>query len=125
MKLKALTLITISIFVLFAACKKKADDNPDPGVTTEVPKIVSLTSDKDEIVFGGEDVAIITCDASGGSIEYTWEVDLGDIFPLNEDGSQVRFTGSECCLGEKFIKCTAQNDKGSVTDTIVINILLP
>jgi len=124
MKTRTLVLI-VPMILLLVACSKTTDDNPEPGITTEEPKIVSLTSDKSEIMFGGEDVATITCDATGGSIEYTWEVDLGDIFPLNESGSQVRFTGSECCLGEKFIKCTAQNDKGSVTDTIVINILLP
>jgi len=124
MKLRAL-LLFIPILILIAGCSKKEDNNPDPGVTTTQPKIESLTADKTEILYGGEVPAIITCVATGGNIEYIWDVDLGDIFPLNDEGSQVRFTGSECCLGNKYIKCTAQNDKGSVTDTIVINIIFP
>ena len=60
-----------------------------------------------------------------GNLEYTWEVDLGDIFPLKSDNSQVRFSGSPCCIGKKLIKCTVTNDKGSDTKNIEIFILEP
>jgi len=123
MKLKTIAALIVPIIITFIACNK--DKNPEPEATTVLPKIVSLTADKYDIQYGGGDPATINCEATGGSIEFVWEVDLGDIFPLNEDGSQVRFTGSECCLGNKYIKCTAKNDKGSVTDTIVINIYIP
>ena len=115
--------IAILIGFLFAGCDK--NETAEPADLTTAPKIISLTADKYEIEVGGEDPAVITCEASGGNIEFIWEVDLGDIFPMNNDGSIVRFTGSECCLGEKIIKCTAKNDKGEVTETIIIDIFIP
>ncbi len=111
----------IPIIALFALLSVACEEEPIEA-DTEVPVIESITADKTTINYGGQDPAIITCNATGGSLSYLWEVDLGDIFPLNEDGSQVRFTRSECCLGEKYVKCTVENDKGSVTDTIVITI---
>lgn len=114
--------LCLCIIILSAGCKKNA---PAPDATTTFPQILSLTADKDSIKVGGTEPAILTCISSGGNISYTWEVDLGDIFPLTDDGSQVRFTGSECCLGEKYIKCTVSNDKGSVMDTVIVYIYIP
>lgn len=105
------------------SCKK--EETTTPSATTTTPEIISLTSDKSTIKYGGEEPAIITCEASGGNCQYIWEVDLGDIFVVNEDGSQVRFTGSECCIGDKIIKCTVKNDKGEVTETVTVNIFIP
>lgn len=114
-------LMVATIFTI--SCKKQ--ETTTPSVTSTTPEIISLTSDKSTIKFGGEEPAIITCEASGGNCQYIWEVDLGDIFVLNEDGSQVRFTGSECCIGDKIIKCTVKNDKGEVTETVTVNIFIP
>ena len=122
MRLIFLSLLFIAI-IGTTGCKKETE--PESGIETSVPVIVSLSSDKDIIEFGGADPAIITCETTGGEISYEWEVDLGDIFVLNEDGSQVRFTGSECCIGEKVIKCTASNDKGSISETVIIFIESP
>lgn len=120
---KHLLPLLLVLAIILGSCQKSENDSPVD--TTTAPKILNLTADKYEIKVGGDDPAVITCEATGGNIEYVWEVDLGDIFPLNETGSQVRFTGSECCLGEKIIKCTAKNDKGEVTETIIINIYIP
>jgi hypothetical protein len=122
MQTRLLTIVFL-IGILFTGCEK--NETAEPADLTSAPKIMSLSADKYDIEVGGEDPAIITCEASGGNIEYVWEVDLGDIFPMNNDGSVVRFTGSECCLGKKIIKCTAKNDKGEVTETISINIFIP
>ncbi len=116
--MKQTVLILALILIVFSSCKK--DKNPEVG--TSAPVIENLFADKIEIQTGGGDPAIITCIASGGGLEYLWEVDLGDIFPLNSEGSQVRFTGSPCCIGEKILTCTVSNDKGSATKTIAINI---
>lgn len=107
------------------SCKKESDAPQDNSTVTTAPKIVSLSADKYEIVVGGEEPAIIECDATGGNLNYKWEVDLGDIFPLNESGSIVRFTGSECCVGDKFITCTVSNDKGETSQVITIHIFIP
>jgi hypothetical protein len=113
---------TLSL-ILISGCKKSG--SPDPNANTTFPRFLSLVSDKDSIKVGGTEPAILTCIAEGGNISYVWEVDLGDLFPLNEDGSVVRFTGSECCLGKKFIKCTIANDKGSCMDTVIVTIYIP
>lgn len=117
-----LTLVVLIIMatIFTSACKKTEDT--EPTVETSVPEIVSLTSDKVEIKFGGETATLI-CDATGGDMSYLWEVDLGDIFTINDDGSQVTFTGSACCIGEKIITCTASNDKGSVSQTVNVIIV--
>lgn len=111
--MKYIILTCIVFAVAFSSCKKD-----DENANTTNPVIESLTTDKNHIQSGGNDPAILTCVANGGSLEYLWEVDLGDIFPLNDEGSKVRFTGSECCLGEKTIKCTVSNNKGSIMDTV-------
>lgn len=123
MKINVIVVLIAFTVISLAGCTKK--NNPAPDASTTFPQFLSLTADKDSIKVGGADPAILTCVATGGNISYTWEVDLGDIFPLNEEGSQVRFTGSECCLGEKYIKCTIANDKGSVMDTVIVYIFIP
>ncbi|HSG67381.1 MAG TPA: hypothetical protein VK994_01645 [Bacteroidales bacterium] len=120
-----LIIFMLAIMLAGMACKKDNDTSQDNGVVTTVPKISSLSADKYEIKVGGEEPAIIECMATGGNLSYVWEVDLGDIFPLNESGSQVRFTGSECCLGDKLITCTVSNDKGEVSETVTIHIYIP
>ena len=114
----------IAIILISISCKKDTE-TVDPGVVTTTPKIISLTADKYEIKVGGEEPCTIDCEATGGNLSYVWEVDLGDIFPLNESGSQVRFTGSECCVGDKFITCTVSNDKGEAYESITIHIFIP
>ncbi len=115
------------IFLISIACIscKKDSITPDPGVVATFPEIVELTSDKAEIRVGGDDPCILTCEATGGNLSYIWEVDLGDIFAINETGSQVRFTGSECCVGDKLISCTVSNEMGSVTETVTVHIYIP
>ena len=124
MKAKILISLLIIMFI-GVSCKKESDAPQDNSTVTTAPKIVSLSADKYEIVVGGEEPAIIECDATGGNLNYKWEVDLGDIFPLNESGSIVRFTGSECCVGDKFITCTVSNDKGETSQVITIHIFIP
>ena len=111
------------IFLLFIiGCS--TNNNPVNNNTEQtVPVILSISAVKTQILYGGQDPAIITCNATGGNLKYVWEVDLGDIIPMNSDHSKVSFTGAACCVGEKIIKCTVSNDKGSDTKTIVITIL--
>ena len=112
------------IFVLSSyGCKK--DSPVSSGVATSAPQIVSLTATKDSIDYGGNEPTVITCVANGGNLAYEWKVDLGNIFVLNSDNSQVRFTGSPCCIGKKYISCKVSNDKGSILDTMVIFIRKP
>jgi PKD repeat protein len=111
------------LFVLIIIGCSSKSSNPVNNSETTAPKIISLTAPKTEILYGGQDPAIITCEATGGNLSYVWQVDLGDIIPLNSDHSQVSFTGAACCIGDKTIKCTVSNDKGSDSKNIVITIL--
>jgi hypothetical protein len=105
-----------------AGCSKNdTPTNTDPE--TGPPLIVGLTAEKSQILYGGQDPAIITCNATGGNLTYVWEVDLGDIIPMNNSHSKVSFSGAACCVGDKTIKCTVSNSQGSVSKTIVITIL--
>ncbi|MFH1160823.1 MAG: hypothetical protein V1733_07735 [bacterium] len=123
MKTRIFLLVVTIVLAGILACKKSG--TPNPNENTTFPEFISLTADKDSIKVGGTEPAILTCMAQGGNIQYVWEVDLGDIFPLTEDGSVVRFTGAECCLGQKYIKCTISNDKGSIMDTVIVTIYIP
>lgn len=120
MKISSILLAGFLVFVL--GCSQ---DSTGPGgdLETAAPEIRSLTAEKMQILYGGKDPAIITCDATGGNLTFKWEVDLGDIIPLNSSRSKVSFNGSACCVGEKIITCTVSNSKGSVSKSITITIL--
>ncbi|MFA6571413.1 MAG: hypothetical protein WCT77_09265 [Bacteroidota bacterium] len=114
--------ITPFLLLILIGCSKN-NSNPINGGETTAPKIVSLTAEKTQIIYGGQDPAIITCNATGGNLNYVWQVDLGDIIPMNTDHSKVSFNGAACCVGDKIITCTVSNDKGTDTKNIVITIL--
>ena len=117
--------ILFTALILLVSCEKNSPVNSEntkiPEITT-APKIISLTANKSEILFGGEDPAFITCVAEGGNITYEWHVDLGNILPYPNDNSKIRFTGSPCCIGKKLIECKVSNDKG--TDSKIIEIFI-
>ena len=77
-----------------------------------IPVIENFFASRDTIEFGG-DTTTLTIEASGGELQYLWDVDLGDLLPIS-DGHKALFSGSECCVGLKDIKCTVSNDKGEV-----------
>ena len=56
-------------------------------------------------------------------MKYVWQVDIGDLIPLNKERSEVSFKGSACCAGEKIITCTVSNSKGSVSKNIILDIM--
>ncbi len=120
--MKSQLLLLSSLFLILLGCSEEST-NPNTDAETSVPEIRSLTAEKTQILYGGQDPAVITCDATGGNLTYVWEVDLGDIIPMNASRSKVSFNGSACCVGEKVITCTVSNAKGSASRSIVITIL--
>ena len=114
--MKQLFVLLLLSLVLFS-CKK--DEEVD--LNTTFPEIINLTPEKRNIKVG--ETTDIFCEAIGGELSYEWSVLLGDIIPVNEDASQVTYSGFACCAGEKVITCTVSNDKGSAMDTVVVNIL--
>jgi hypothetical protein len=112
---------TLILFVLIFGCTKNS--NPVGNEPETVPSITSITADKTKIFFGGNDQAVLTCNAKGGNLKYIWQVDLGDLVPMNKEVSKVSFTGAACCVGDKIITCTVSNSLGSVSKSITISIL--
>jgi hypothetical protein len=120
--MKATTFVFAIIgLAFFSSCDKEGTNS---NLQTEMPAIDSLTTNSTRITYGGDDPAILKCFATGGGLNYIWEVDLGDLFVLNNEGSEVQFTASPCCIGEKTITCTVANDQGKVSESIAITITL-
>jgi hypothetical protein len=113
-------LFVIVSFVLLASCEK--DDTKDSDVLTEFPVIDSLTTSMVVMEFGSTIPAVLSCSATGGNLEYLWEVDLGELFVMNTSGSEAQYSASPCCIGEKVITCTVSNDKGSASESIFLMI---
>lgn len=111
-------IILFTALAVFASCN---DDTKYVNPNTQMPEIISLSTDKTEIMIG--EYAEISCEATGGELIYEWDVILGDIIPQNEEGSVVRYSGSECCSGERVVSCTVRNDKGEAEDVVSIFIL--
>lgn len=120
-KLKTI-IFSLMLSVVLLGCG--SDDKPiDPTIETTTPEISSLATNKAEIMYGGTEEAELTCFAIGGNLKYVWQVDLGDLIPMNSDKSKVKFKASACCVGDKIITCTVSNDKGSVSKTVIVKIL--
>lgn len=118
--MKAIRLaLAIFSLVFIISCDKENKEN----ITTEMPEIISLTSDKTEIKYGASEPAKLKCTALGDNLKYVWEVDFGDLFVINTDGSEVQFTASPCCMGKKTIRCKVSNSGGKVTESIEITII--
>ncbi len=118
-KYLSVIIILITCLISLNSCNEPI---VDPGAQT-TPVIDSLSATKLIIAFGGTEPTIISAYAHGGNLTYIWEVDFGDIIPQNNEATQVSFAGSPCCVGEKEIKCTVSNDKGSDSKIITITIL--
>lgn len=114
--------VTLVLALTLLGCSEEST-NPNTDVESGVPEILSLTAEKTQILYGGQDPTVLTCEATGGNLSYVWEVDLGDIIPLNASRSKVSFNGSACCVGEKVVTCTVSNSLGSDSKSIVITIL--
>lgn len=119
--MKLLYISIILFFVTLASCNK--EDSKE--VATSKPQVTKVFADKDTINYGGTDPCTITVEATGGNLSYKWYVDLGNIVPLNSNSSKIRFTGSECCLGDKYITCTVSNELGKIDTTKIIFIRDP
>lgn len=117
--MKTIKYTIIVVMALFwASCEKETAQEGDT-----IPEITSIATSRDTINFGG-DKTTITVIASGGNLQYTWDVDLGDIFPTGQEGV-VEYSGSSCCIGLKTIKCTVSNSMGEVKSSIDVFILEP
>ncbi len=121
-KYKFLFLQLLAFALLFAGCSKSSSPVASNEPVT-APVINNVTADKTKILYGGNDKAVLSCDATGGNLTYVWQVDLGDLVPVNKDRSKVSFTGAACCVGDKIITCTVSNSKGTVSKSITITIL--
>ncbi len=112
-------LFAIAAIIAIGSCKEK---EPAFNPNNTQPVIDSLTTSIVMLPFNNNKPAILNCYASGGQLNYTWDVDLGDLFVINDSGSQAQYSASACCMGDKIISCTVSNNKGEVMETITVTI---
>ncbi len=122
MKLLKYTFIIAALITVLFSCEKDDGITGDPE-NDKIPTITSMNAGRDTIKFGG-DTTLIVCEAMGGSLNYLWEVDLGNLDPVG-DGSTAIFSGGGCCVGMKTIKCKVSNSKGYIDGTADVFILEP
>ena len=84
-------IILTAVIVCFTSCEKDKTNVEE----TISPTIEKFYSSRDTIEFGG-DTTTLTVIAKGGNLEYIWDVDLGDLLPI-DDGHKALFSGSNCC----------------------------
>lgn len=119
--MKSLKLFASILTIFFLASCDKDDANLN-NANTVMPEIDSLTVSNNRIQAGSGEPAIFNCYATGGNLNYVWEVDLGDLFITNDEGSEAQFTASPCCVGDRTITCIVSNDKGEVSTSLDITI---
>ena len=119
MRFSVLTIATI-LLIFISSCEKEQRGSTSQ---TEAPVIDSMTTSKTQVKYGISEPAILKCYAKGNDLTYIWDVDFGDLFPINDEGSEVQFTASPCCMGEKKITCQVSNDGGKVTESITVTIV--
>lgn len=118
--MKSIKFFASILTILFlASCDK---DDANNNANTFAPSIDSLTVNDTLFYYGSGKPAIFNCYATGGNLNYVWEVDLGDLFVTNDEGSEAQYTASPCCIGAKTITCTVSNDKGEASASVDITI---
>jgi len=118
--MKAYTYLFAIVGILLLGSCDEDKNTYNPNNTT--PIVDSLTTSISVMSFGSTRAAVLDCYATGGELTYIWEVDLGDLFVINNSGSQAQYSASPCCIGEKIISCTVSNNKGEVVDYVSITI---
>ena len=79
-------LFALTGLLLLGSCDK---DTNSYNASNTVPTIDSLTTSTTVMTFGSTKPATLECYATGGDLTYIWEVDLGDLFIINDSGSQA------------------------------------
>ena len=119
--MKAYTYLFALAGILFlGSCDKEEITYNTNNIT---PIIDSLTTSMSNMTFGSTEGAVLECYATGGDLTYIWEVDLGDLFITNGSGSQAQYSASPCCIGKKVVSCTVSNNKGELTESIMVIII--
>jgi hypothetical protein len=119
--MKSIKFFASILTILFLASCDKDDANVN-NANTVMPEIDSLIVNNTRIQSGSGEPAIFNCYATGGNLNYVWEVDLGDLFVTNDEGSEAQYTASPCCVGDRTITCTVSNDKGEASTSLTITI---
>jgi hypothetical protein len=103
------------ILLVFAACKKDKEPEPDPQ--SNLDAFVSLVAENDTI-FTGQSTTI-TATATGTDVRFSWSASQGDIVG---SGNQITYVAPTCTPGSNEISCTASASNRSETKKIIITV---
>ncbi len=109
----------IKVFLFFSllltlSCNKPSEDI---GPVSDEISIVGLTATRVNIK--AWDTTSISVVAVGDQLNYSWEANHGTVLG---QGTTVKYSAGNCCMGLNTITCRAYNETGFVEDTIMIRI---
>ena len=104
---KVFILISLSVIVMFAACKKSST-TPDPAAGSDL-KFISLVAA--DTVIKVNDITTITADATGDGLSYKWTATYGT---FDGQGATVKWT---VCHQSKFTITCVVSDQYSHSET--------
>ena len=109
-------LVVICLFLLATSCKKDETVGPDPSDNLAIDSIVP---EKRTIAVWEEiDIKVYT---RGTGLSYFWSTNHGTL--IGEDSVTVRYWACPTCTGLNTIECKVSNEYGTVSDTLMINVL--
>ncbi|MDD4216872.1 MAG: hypothetical protein PHZ24_06010 [Bacteroidales bacterium] len=112
-------LVVIVIISLLGTIGFSCDKPDDPPSDEQIDLVfTSLTADKDSV--DGGNTVVLTAQASGKDITYSWTVSLGSFLG---SGSKVTYVPSSCTFGDITIGCAVKDTYGKTkTKNITIYV---
>ena len=114
--IKTISIATMLTTMLFAACKKQTETQPQ-GATSTPFEYKTLSAEKTTVTIGK--TTKISATATGNGLTYTWSLNgTGDLI-----GSGYQITYSPCCTGQNRITCVVKDSGGNqVSKSVIITV---
>lgn len=109
-------MVLIAATIIIGCKKNDPIEEPDPS---DKLALDSLTADKHEIVIW--ETIYIHAHTRGDNLQFQWSTNHGTIVGGNADS--VQYYACPTCVGLNTIECTVSNEFGSISDTIMINVI--
>lgn len=118
-KLLFLQAVLIAVIFIIPSCQedfiKEIEDRP-----TDMIEFRGISASKDSACMF--DTILLTADAKGDNLRYTWQHAKGSLVAVEGEPSKVYFWGCQTCLADLTISCTVENEYGAYTKEISVFI---